>query len=502
MARRPPSCTTQATNLIRMVQLCPSPSLDSASQQQTPPPSLIPRCCMMTTSATTTSTTPATTLDQPLRRRRRRNTHDSSTTTSTTNAAGTELPSNGEGGGAFAPKDSNGNLLNAQEYLKLASLSPWVPCPDIVIKRVLEIANANNSDIHGDLGCGDGRLNFAAISGPFHVSKSWGVDVDKNILEKCHERLGKRFVPRTGDASIIGSRTENSEAERLEFHQADLIRVIERQKQKYHSQQTQQHEAITPSLSDAPSQGEGEDWSNEDAISHKISTSTIITMYFVNDALKQIKPYLESTLGGNPNVRVITIGYEMHGWDATWVERVLGLTIFKYDMCNISNVPFEWRVGESDDNDGSAAEGRSQPTLPNDHQDDIDGDTELSQFYLKQKRAQDIEDLNAGLRIHHDEKLNEFAQARSSSRKTATQHETVGAATITEEWENVDEGWDFDETEDPEELMREAHKTMMKNARHLRGKGMMAGLDREIKQQQRQEEGKEDRRPTPIWKKP
>ena len=43
----------------------------------------------------------------------------------------------------FSPKDSKGNLLNSQEYLQLASLSPWVPCPDMVIKRVFEIANAN-----------------------------------------------------------------------------------------------------------------------------------------------------------------------------------------------------------------------------------------------------------------------------------------------------------------------------------------------------------------------
>ncbi len=40
-----------------------------------------------------------------------------------------------------------------------------------------------------------------------------------------------------------------------------------------------------------------------------------------------------------------------------------------------------------------------------------------------------------------------------------------------------DLGWDLDETEDLEELLREAHKMMMDNARNLRGKGMMAGLD-------------------------
>ncbi len=456
----------------------------NGSQKQTLQPSSLFRWCMMTTSTAGATIT----LDQPLRRRRRCNSNDSSAASSINNsaaAAATSTPSSSAGageGGAFAPKDSNGNLLTSQEYLKLASLSPWVPCPDIVIKRVLEIANASNSDIHGDLGCGDGRLNFAAVSGPFHLSKSWGVDIDTNILEKCRERLGKRFVPRSGDVTSRISKLK-SEAERLEFHQADLIRVIERQKQKYQSQLASSDKASTISK---------DDWSKEDNITDKISSSTIITMYFVDDALKQMKPYLESTVGGKTNVRVVTIGYEMQGWDATWVERVLGLTIFKYDMGNVSNEPVEWKVGENYEGDGI----ESRATLPNQQQRDLDCDTELSQLYLQQKRAQDIEELNAGLRIHHDEKLNEFAQARSSSIKTAAQQDQqLGTATINEDWENEDGGWDFDEMEDPEELMREAHKMMMDNARKLRGRGMMAGLDGGVS-------GQEGGRPKPVWKKP
>jgi hypothetical protein len=472
------SLQASSSSLTRMMQMmCPS-IIANGSRKQTLPPSSMFRWRMLTTSSTASG---AITLDQPLRRRRRRTSNDSSAASSINNAAtaATSTPSSSVGAGegeAFAPKDSNGNLLTSQEYLKLASLSPWVPCPDIVIKRVLEIANASNTDIHGDLGCGDGRLNFAAVSGPFHLSKSWGVDIDTNILEKCQERLDKRFVPRSGD---ITSRIlkQNSEAERLEFHQADLIRVIERQKEKYQSQLSSSDNASTIS---------NDDWSKEDSITEKISTSTIITMYFVNDALKQMKPYLESTLGGKSNVRVVTIGYEMYGWDATWVERVLGLTIFKYDMGNVSNEPAEWKVGENDEGGGI----ESRTTLSNEHQYDLDYGTELSQLYLQQKRAQDIEELNAGLRIHHDEKLNEFAQARFS----AQQDQKLGAATMIEDWENEDGGWDFDETEDPEDLLREVHKTM-ENARNLRGKGIMAGLDIGGS-------GQDGGRPKPIWKKP
>jgi tRNA G46 methylase TrmB len=51
---------------------------------------------------------------------------------------------------------------------------------------VFEIANATSQDTHVDLGCGDGRLNFMAVDNPsFNVGKSWGVDVDENILKKC-----------------------------------------------------------------------------------------------------------------------------------------------------------------------------------------------------------------------------------------------------------------------------------------------------------------------------
>eukprot|EP00985_Skeletonema_marinoi_P017783 scaffold9845_cov119-Skeletonema_marinoi.AAC.2 len=287
--------------------------------------------------------------DAPFRRRRRKpsrsndpNANQNSTTTNETTT--------GTGTAFFSPVDTTtGTLLTSDQYLQLASLSPWVPCPDVVSKRVFEIAAADSSDIHVDLGCGDGRLNFMAVDNTSGgVRKSWGVDVDENILSKCYERLGRRFVP----SHSSGGETVEEE-ERLEFVQADLVKVIERQKELYQRQQLGAHDGDDVDATSTNNFVNDHDESLQ-SITDKIANSTIITMYFVDNALQQVQPYLSSILGGKKNVRVITIGYEMpnkDGWDASWVERVLGLTIFRYDMENVSRFPLDWSL-EDDNDDG------------------------------------------------------------------------------------------------------------------------------------------------------
>ena len=433
-------------------------------------------------------------------------------------------------GGAFTPKDSRGNLLDAQEYLALASLSPWVPCPDMVIKRVLEIADASSSDVHVDLGCGDGRFNFAAVGGSFNVGQSWGVDVDDNILQKCHERLGRRYVPSgfnnndvnnisggNDSEDVVAKKKMSSEADKLEFIQADLIKVIERQKQKYQQQLKKQSTNTSVVVE------EETDWSKEDEITNKLTKSTVITMYFVNDALKQIQPYLESTLGGKHNVRVITVGYEMYGWEPTWVERVLGLTIFKYDMANVTSVPVGWKVdeeggdeendtlmmktmgGTENNNNGIIQQHTALSSSLDAEYTDVDESPALAS-YLQRKREQDMDELNSGLRIHHDEALNDFAQSKSMRlSQDVVQHGSVNNNEIIEDWELEEGGWDFDETEDPEELMKEAQRVMAEARMGSRGKGMKAGLDvvdKKVGEGGGKKKKVEGSRAKVVWKRP
>lgn len=47
----------------------------------------------------------------------------------------------------FVPKDKDGNDVSMEEYLKFASLSPWVPVPDAVARRCLDIAKAGMNDV-------------------------------------------------------------------------------------------------------------------------------------------------------------------------------------------------------------------------------------------------------------------------------------------------------------------------------------------------------------------
>ena len=475
---------------------------------------------LSTPSASVRSTETIT--DQPLRRRRRRGSSTASLDNNITNQHipddvstinNNNISSSSSSSTPFTPKDTNGNLLDAQEYLSLASLSPWVPCPDMVIKRIFEVAEAESSDVHADLGCGDGRVNFGAVDGACKVHKSWGVDIDHNILNKCHERLGRRYVPTTTSGRQLdetsASEATSLEADKLEFLQADLIRVIDRQKEKYQQQFT----TISPTADNTNDNVEEEDvdWSKEDDVTQRLLQSTIITLYFVDEALKQIQPYLESTLGGKDNVRVITVGYEIKGWEATWVERVLGLTIFKYDMRNVTNEPVQWKVvreGEENENvdqnqqhttTATSTLASSSDSILDDYSD-VDESEELATL-LQQKRQKDLEELNSGLRIHHDEALNDFTQSKAIRQAADSSHSTKLAEEL-EEWEREERGWDFDETEDPEELIMEAQRVIAEARKGARGgSGMKAGLGK-IDNKRSSSKVAIASKKKPVWKKP
>lgn len=190
--------------------------------------------------------------------------------------------------GIFIPRNKHGEEVTMGEYLEFASLSPWVPCPDAVARRALDIAGANEKDIHYELGCGDGRLNFFALD-LYKVKKSVGVDIDPSMVSQSMDRIARRHPA----------------PQNISFVCADLI-----------------------------------DETNEtsDQIWKSISNEcTILTMYFVEDALDKLKPFLEKHVLGK-KCKILTIGYQIREWEPKWVEIVLGLTITMYDMENIDEL--------------------------------------------------------------------------------------------------------------------------------------------------------------------
>jgi len=163
------------------------------------------------------------------------------------------------------------------EYLKLASLSPWVPTPDVVARKMMDVAEAGPHDVHVDLGSGDGRLCFQAID--YGCARSIGIDVDPGIVEVARQRLRRRHPPPD-----------------LEFFVADLLKVD----------------------------------STADAVWDKVREATIITMYFAEEALRVFRPVLEEKLAGC-ECKILTCGYEMPGWNSRRQEVVLGTQIHRYD---------------------------------------------------------------------------------------------------------------------------------------------------------------------------
>lgn len=137
--------------------------------------------------------------------------------------------------------------------------------------------------MHVELGSGDGRLNFHAIDHPFSVKKSTGIDIDEDLIKIADDRLSKRFpVPN------------------VKFIKADLER--------------------------------------SDAYESIFKDATVITMYFVDHALRKIQPKLVEAVKGR-DVRIVTCGYPMPGWDPTWVEVVLGLSVHLYDLKANQDIP-------------------------------------------------------------------------------------------------------------------------------------------------------------------
>lgn len=168
---------------------------------------------------------------------------------------------------------------NFDDYLKKASLSPWVPVPDAVARKMLELAQAGPNDIHVELGSGDGRMNFHALDPPFSVQKSLGVDIDEKLINLANERKAKRHPQPTN----------------LEFHIQDLLGA---------------NATIWKTIAE--------------------ENVTVITMFFVEDALRLLRPKLEESLKDR-KCRIVCCGYPVPEWNEHWAETMLDLKIFVYN---------------------------------------------------------------------------------------------------------------------------------------------------------------------------
>ena len=182
----------------------------------------------------------------------------------------------------FDPYRLDPSLLSSlSSCMEDASLSPFLPVPDAVAFQMLTLAQVGPSDVHYELGSGDGRVNRHAIQEPFQVSKSIGIEIDQRLIVLSQELLEQQNHPRSHV---------------VHYRLADLMNA--------------QHDVWKTMEEDA----------------------TVVTMYFVEHALRNIRQSLTRVLHNSSHCRIVTCGYPIPDWKPQQVQHhhLGGLTMYLY----------------------------------------------------------------------------------------------------------------------------------------------------------------------------
>ena len=145
-------------------------------------------------------------------------------------------------------------VIGAQEP---ESLAPFVPTPQDVVDRMLELANVGPNDVVYDLGCGDGRIVITAAER--YGARGVGIDIDP-----------QRVAESKANARLAGVN------HLVEFFEQDAMKV-------------------------------------------DVSDATVVTLYLLSSSLLKLRPLLTRQL--SPGSRIVSHAFSMGDWEADRVER-------------------------------------------------------------------------------------------------------------------------------------------------------------------------------------
>lgn len=138
------------------------------------------------------------------------------------------------------------------------SLAPYVPTPQNVVDKMLELANVSSSDVVYDLGCGDGRIVITAAKK--YGAHGVGVDIDPERIRQSQE-----------NAKAAG--VEN---------------------------------LVTFKL--------------EDATKTDVSKATVVTLYLLSSSNALLRPMLTKQL--KPGSRIVSHAFGMGDWEPAQTEKM------------------------------------------------------------------------------------------------------------------------------------------------------------------------------------
>jgi precorrin-6B methylase 2 len=147
-------------------------------------------------------------------------------------------------------------FLGSHGRADAADLAPWVPTPQAVVDRMLELAAVTNRDVLYDIGCGDGRIVITAARR--YGTRGVGIDIDKTMIAQSERNAKAAGVER--QVRFIGM----------------------------------------------------------DATKADISEATVVTLYLLPESNALMAPILEAQL--RPKSRVVCHNYTIPGWEAKQVR--------------------------------------------------------------------------------------------------------------------------------------------------------------------------------------
>ena len=136
------------------------------------------------------------------------------------------------------------------------SLAPFVPTPQEVVDRMLELAEVTKDDIVYDLGCGDGRIVITAAKK--YGARGVGVDINPQRIAESNANAQKEGVE-------------------------DLVEFI-----------------------------------LQDAMTADVSKATVVTLYLLSSSNLKLRPILTTQL--QPGARIVSHAFSMGNWPAQKID--------------------------------------------------------------------------------------------------------------------------------------------------------------------------------------
>ncbi len=135
---------------------------------------------------------------------------------------------------------------------------PFVPTPEGVVRRMLELAEVKPGELVYDLGCGDGRILIIAASE--FGARAVGIEIRRDLVEKCVKRV-------------------------KELGLEDRVTII-----------------------------------HGNFFDIDISDADVVTLYLLTSVNERLRPKLEREL--RPGARVVSHDFEVVGWKPIKVEEI------------------------------------------------------------------------------------------------------------------------------------------------------------------------------------